>query len=681
MSGFKSVPSEPMLQHPLRNWIHWCGRILKATTIALTVSAILLGLGLLWLRSRPLPPPDIHAASVILDVSGKELGLLDPGERREPVRLSRVPDHVIKATLAAEDKHFFDHPGFSLSGIARAAWANVLAGKVTQGASTITQQLARNLYLTHDRTWTRKWKEALLTVQLELHFSKERILEMYLNEIYYGHGAYGIGRAAKIYFGKTPEQLTLAEAAFLAGIPRGPLLYSPYLHPERTRQRQKHILGLMVKNGMITKQEARRAADQPVTVLAPASPAPARARYFRDWIIQQAVNRFGLDEAIVRRGGLKIYTTLDSDMQEAAERTVREGLASDPELEGALVAIDPQSGEIRAMVGGKDYDRSQFNRVFARRQPGSSFKPVVYLSALENGFTPLTRIMSKPTAFAYEGGVYRPANFRHQYANRPITMREAIARSDNIYAVTTALQIGLDKQIEAARRLGINSPVRPTPSLALGSYPITPMELAKAYATLASGGIRREPVAIRKIVDPYGRVLAEDKPEAVRTVSPAHAYVLTRMLMDVLEPGGTGSRVRYDFTRPAAGKTGTTDRDGWLAGYTPDLVTTVWVGYDKGKSLPHEKAKLSQTVWARFMQQATRDKPARIFPVPSGVTQVSIDTETGQLATGNCPHTRMEYFVSGTEPTVTCSLHPEENRSDSSSILDRFIEWFRELGN
>jgi 1A family penicillin-binding protein len=682
MSGHKAAPQEASLESFLPwKWVKRTVRFLKLTLITALAGMLLLGLTLLYLRSRPLPPPEIHAASIMYDAAGKEIGPLDSGERREPIRLGQVPKSLILATLAAEDKSFFEHFGFSPTGIARAVLANLEAGKVTQGASTITQQLARNLYLTHDRTWTRKWKEALLTAQLELHFDKKQILEMYLNEIYYGHGAYGIGRASRLYFGKRPEDLTLAESALLAGIPRGPQLYSPYLHPERAKERQRHILRLMAKNGMITAREAKAAMEEHVAVLPPVKTPPSRANHFRDYIIQTAVSRFGLEESVVRRGGLKIYTTLDSGMQQAAEQTVKQVLAGYGDLECALLAIDPGSGEIRAMVGGKDYTRSQFNRVFARRQPGSSFKPVLYLSALENGFTPLTRIMSKPTAFAYEGGVYRPANFQNQYAGHPITLREAIARSDNIYAVTTAFRIGLGKEITMARRLGITSPLRATPSLALGSYATTPFEMARAYATIAAGGIRREPIAIRKIVDPYGRVLAENKPEPVRAVSEAHAFVLTKLLSGVFDPGGTAHRVRYLFTRPAAGKTGTTDWDGWLSGYTPDLAATVWVGYDRDKPLPHDQARLSQTIWAKFMSEATAGKPTRIFPVPPGVKGVYIDEKTGFLATSRCPHTRLEYFVSGTEPTRTCPEHPAPDGSRAPSMLERFLDWLKGLAN
>jgi membrane peptidoglycan carboxypeptidase len=387
-----------------------------------------------------------------------------------------------------------------------------------------------------------------------------------------------------------------------------------------------------------------------------------------------------MDESLVRHGGLKIYTTLNADMQRAAEQSVRKYTKEIAGLQGALMSIDPHTGYIKAMVGGKDYRSSQYNRVFAKRQPGSSFKPVLYLSALENGFTPLTRIMSQPTSFQFGGQVYRPANYHDQYANRPITLREAIARSDNIYAVSTAIQIGLNKEIEAARRLGVNSLMTPTPSLALGSYAVTPFEMAQAYATIASGGIRHPLIGITKVLDPFGRLIIETKTEPLRVASPAHTFVLTKLMESVFAPGGTGFRVHQVFPRPAAGKTGTTDWDSWLSGFTPDLATTVWVGYDRGQELPHEQARLTQYIWANYMQQATLHQPVRIFTMPPGVKAVYVDTDTGYLATPKCKHTQLEYFVSGTEPTQTCPEHsvPKPNTQEPS-LLDRIMDWFIHL--
>ncbi len=671
-------PTKANFEDPCRilRFISRCTRIMRVAVASILFLALFCGIGLMVLKSRPLPPPDTYASSTIYDDEGKVFGTLEQGEPRDIVRLEQIPQSLVKATLAAEDKHFYEHHGFSFPGIARAVLANIKAGKVVQGASTITQQLARNLYLTHDRNWSRKLKEAIYTLQLELHFSKDEILRLYFNEIYYGHGAHGIGRAAKMYFNKKVEELNLAESALLAGIPRGPYYYSPYHHLERAKDRQHHILDLMVKNKAISEAEAEAAKQKALAITSPSRQDKVNANYFRDYLVQTAVTKYGLDESLVRRGGLKIYTTLNRDMQQAAETAVYHYTRNHEGLQGALISADPQSGHIKAMVGGKNYSQSQYNRVFARRQPGSSFKPIVYLSALENGFTPLTKIKSQPTVFRFGAETYEPHNFQNHYARQPITLREAIARSDNIYAVSTLARIGVDPVIQMASRLGIESRIDPTPSLALGSYPVSPYEMAQAYAVIASEGIKRPLVGITKIVDPFGRVLVEENPEAERVTSRAHAFILTKLLEDVLKPGGTGQRVHHLFSRPAAGKTGTTDWDGWLSGYTPDLVTTVWVGYDQGKKLPHQQAHLAQYIWATYMKKATQKQPAHAFAMPPGITAVYVNPESEQIVTPKCAEktAQLEYFLAGTEPRTHCQ--PSANPSNKTpSILQRFLRW------
>ena len=654
------------------------GRMIKVAIIGVIILSLLCGLALLYLKSRPLPPPDTYASSTLLDDQGKVIGSLDHGEPRDIVRLNQIPESLIHATLAAEDKDFYRHHGFSISGIGRAVLANLKAGGVVQGASTITQQLARNLYLTHNRTWSRKLKEAIYTLQLELHYSKDEILELYFNEIYYGHGAYGIGRASKMYFNKKPEDLSLAEATLLAGIPRGPYYYSPYQHLNRAKKRQHHILDLMVKNKSISQAEAEAAKNQAIAIHPMSQRKQAKADYFRDYIIQTAVTQYSLDESLVRSGGLKIYTTLNMDMQKAAEKAVSSYTQNDKDLQAALISVDPVTGHIKAMVGGKDYQQSQYNRVFARRQPGSSFKPIVYLSALENGFTPLSKFMSRPTTFQFGTDTYTPRNFQNQYANKPITLREAITRSDNVYAVSTLTRIGIAPVIDTANRLGIQSPIKETPSLALGSYPVSPYEMAQAYLTIAAGGVKKPLTGISKIVDPFGRVLVEEKKETKRVASPAHTFVLTKLLENVLKPGGTGQRAGHLFQQPAAGKTGTTDWDGWLSGYTPNLVTTVWVGYDQGKKLPYHKARLAQYIWAEYMKKATEKQPARIFAMPSGVKAVYVNPDEGKIAKPGCmgKQAYLEYFVAGTEPFLSCTPSPAPSKK-KPSIFERFLRWWK----
>ncbi|PTX62454.1 1A family penicillin-binding protein [Melghirimyces profundicolus] len=654
--------------HTAARWFGFC----------LTVGVGLALITVLYLKSKPLPPPQIGLTTQIVDARGNLIDHLDRGERRDPVKLKELPRSVIDATLTAEDQHFYEHWGFSPKGILRAALVNLKQGRVSQGASTITQQLARNLYLTHDRNWSRKWKEATLTAQLELHFSKNEILRMYLNKIYYGHGAYGIERAARIYFGKPARDLTLAESAMLAGIPRGPRWYSPLDNPSSANIRQKAILNAMVKNGRITRAEAETAKKEPLVYADPPRPQPARASYFRDYVIQAAVSKYGLEESQVRNGGLKIHTTLDLNMQEKAETALKHYLKNDRELQGALISLNPQNGHIKAMVGGKDYHQSQYNRVFGKRQPGSTFKPILYLAALENGLTPASRFASQPTTFLYRGGKYRPTNYHGRYARRPITMAEALATSDNIYAVHTHLAIGEEEAVRMGRRLGIRSPLKPVPSLALGTSAVSPFEMAKVYATLAGGGLHQPPTAILRIEDSEGNILAESRNTPEQVLTPAESYVMTSMLKGVFAPGGTANRIKQILSRPVAGKTGSTDWDSWLSGFTPDLTTTVWVGYDKGKPLPPGTSRLTHNIWGRFMKEALESRSAKDFRPPDGVVKVKVDPQTGERATDTCPQSSELWFLSGTEPKSSCSVHRPSVPSpvEQPSLWERIKKWW-----
>lgn len=664
-------------QYFLWRFIRRMFHLIRFAFLCSFVLFFIIGIGLLYLKSKPLPTPDLSSTTKIYDDRGRVIDQIDKGKSREYMKLSESPRYLIQATLAAEDETFYSHFGFSLKGILRATIANIRSGEIKQGASTITQQLARNLYLSHDRTWSRKLKEAIFAIQLELHYSKDEILEMYLNDIYYGNGAYGTKKAAKIYFNKALHELNLAECAFLAGLPRGPSYYSPYQHFDRAKQRQHHILYLMVKDRMISQEEAEHAKQMKITIIPLSQSTRVHANYFRDFIIQSTIKHYGLEESLVHQGGLNIYTTLNSELQKTAERIVAQHLRDKNELQASLIAVDPHTGHIKTLVGGKDYKQSQFNRVFAKRQPGSTFKPILYLSALEYGFTPTTSIISKPTAFLYGGEQYQPKNFQNQYAYRPISLREAIARSDNIYAVSTQLQIGMDQVIAMANRLGIQSPLKATPSLALGSYAVTPFEMTQAYSTIASGGIRRNLTGIVKIIDSQGNVIFDAKPKAKQVALTSHTFVLTNLLKGVLQPGGTAHRAGLILDHPAAGKTGSTHWDGWIVGYTPDLVTTVWVGYDQGKRLPHHETKTAQYIWANYMKKALTKTKNHRFKVPKGVQGVYIDPETGYLSTPFCKHSRLEYFVAGTEPKSTCPLHPTpEYSTEENAWWKRVWSWW-----
>lgn len=632
---------------------------LRAGLAGLVVFAVMIGL-YLYLRAQTLPVSTISQTSQMLDIHGNVIDTFHAGENRRSVALEDISHYVIDATLAIEDRRFYDHAGFDLRGMARAVVVNVQSMSARQGASTLTQQLARNLYLSHERTWQRKLKEAIYTAQLEMKYSKDEILGMYLNQIYYGHGSYGIEAAAMMYFDKHASELSLAESAMLAGIPKGPKYYSPYLNMKNAKDRQYVILEAMKEGGSITEEQAE-AAYAEVLAFQPLGSEQQEgfAPYFRDYIRYLAVEEYGIDESLLNEGGITIYTTLDQEAQAAAEESIKKVMPASSEQQAALVAIDPRNGYIKAMVGGRDYKANQYNRVFAStRQPGSTFKPFLYLTALQSGFmTPVTRFKSEPTVFSYDEGrkTYEPHNYGDKYIGDYIDMRTAISSSDNIYAVNTIMTVGADKVIETARKLGVDSPMSPVPSLALGTFPVSPFEMASAYGAFANAGVRVEPVAILRIEDRKGNVLYEAKPQEKQVITPAEAYVMTSLLESVFDEGGTAHRVSAAIKRPVAGKTGTTATDAWLVGYTPELAAAVWVGYDKDRMLTVAEARRAAPIFAGFIEGALSAVPPKFFPMPEeGVVNVFIDPKSGKLAAATCESRRLETFLTGTEPTEVC---------------------------
>lgn len=649
----------------LRKWA------LRAGAAALVVITAVIGI-YFYVRAQALPISTISQTSQMLDIQGNVIDTFHAGENRRSVTLEDISHHVIDATLAIEDRRFYDHAGFDLKGMARAVVVNVQSMSARQGASTLTQQLARNLYLTHERTWQRKLKEAIYTAQLEMKYSKDEILGMYLNQIYYGHGSYGIEAAAMMYFDKHASELSLAESAMLAGIPKGPKYYSPYLNMKNAKDRQYVILEAMKEGGSITKEQAETAyaellAFQPLGSEQQEGFAP----YFRDYIRYLAVKEYGINESLLNEGGITIYTTLDQEAQAAAEESIKKVMPESSEEQAALVAIDPRSGYIKAMVGGRDYKTNQYNRVFAStRQPGSSFKPFLYLTALKSGFmTPVTRFKSEPTVFSYDEGrkTYEPHNYGDKYIDDYIDMRTAISGSDNIYAVNTIMTVGADKVIETARKLGVKSPMSPVPSLALGTFPVSPFEMVSAYGAFANGGVRVEPVAILRIEDRKGNVLYEAKPQEKQVITPAEAYVMTSLLESVFDEGGTAYRVSATIKRPVAGKTGTTATDAWLVGYTPELAAAVWVGYDKDRMLTVAEARRAAPIFAGFIEGTLSTVPPKYFPMPEGVVNAFIDPASGKLAAATCESRRLETFLAGTEPTEVCGSSLDSDIGGESS--------------
>ncbi len=674
---------QPISPPPLR-WDKLRRRLGWLTLFSMLVLA---GAGTLLFRYGSLPAGATMQSTQILDDKGSVIASLQGGVNRQIVKLADISPWLVKATLAVEDRRFYEHAGVDIRGLARAAWVDVRHMSKQQGASTLTQQLARNLYLSHERTWTRKLKEAWYAARLEQKYSKEEILELYLNQIYYGHGAYGAEAASRLYFGKSAKELTIAESALLAGIPKGPRYYSPHLHPADAKARRHKVLEAMRETGQITKEQGARAASKPLNV----QPLPVEedraAPYFADYVKKIAIDQLGMDERLMNKGGLIIHTTLDSRMQLMAEEAVKKGLqGGNRELQSALIALDPRNGYIKAMVGGRSYRRNQFNRVFAHtRQPGSSFKPIMYASALEqHAVTPATRYRSEPTLFYFDNDrqVYRPSNYNGRYFHGEINLRQAIAASDNIYAVNTIMQVGPDAVISMARKLGITAPLKAVPSLALGTFPVSPFEMASAFSVFANEGRRSIPIAITSIQDHNGKVLYEAHPREEKVLTPALSYITTQLMESVFDRGGTAHRVANMLKRPVAGKTGTTDSDSWFVGYTPDLTTAVWVGYDRGRSITSSEAHRAAPIFAEFTESALEHTPPRLFPLPEGVVSVYIDPSTNLLASPDCPNPVLETFLAGTEPTEMSALHSPSARekegtgTGNRSLWSKLRHWW-----
>jgi penicillin-binding protein 1A len=586
-------------------------------------------------------------------------------ENRTPVALTDVPETLIKALVATEDTRFYDHHGLDLRGIARALYRNIRAGKVLEGGSTLTQQLAKLLFLTPERSYTRKLKEMALALRIEQRYTKREILSLYLNQIYYGSGAYGVEAAAQIYFGKPARDLNLAECALLAGLPRSPKYYSPFKSPENARGRRNYVLNRMVAMKVITGSQAEEAKKVPL-LLQPKIKIRGPAPYFVEYVRQKVEERFG--SSILYSGGLNIYTSINDELQNYAEQAVRMGIAkiearhgkkgaSPLPLQAALIAIDPSTGRIRAMVGGRDFTQSQFNRAWqAVRQPGSAFKPLIYAAALDRGFSAADILEDSPLTIKLDKKKnWSPDNFTRTYQG-PVTMRKALAQSLNIPTIRLLEKIGVDDAIEYARKFCIKSPLSPYLSLALGSSDVTLFELTSAYAVFANHGIRLGPVSILSITDSTGRVLYANDALPEQVIKPETAYLITNLLRGVIERG-TAWKAR-ELGRPAAGKTGTTNdfRDAWFMGYTPSLVTGVWVGYDDHRSIGVKEtgARSALPIWLEFMKKTHADREPEDFIIPDGIIFKDIDPKTGLLSTENFKQPFREAFVPGTEPRKYC---------------------------
>jgi penicillin-binding protein 2D len=671
-------------------------RWIKKWGIIASGSFVLSFAGLLLLAKLMGPPALLVPQTAIMYAAdGSRMGEVNNGgQNRYWVPLKKIDKDLIAATISIEDKGFYDHNGFDIKRIAGALLADIKAGAKVQGASTITQQYARNLFLTHEKTWRRKFQEAFYTLRLEMSYSKEEILEGYLNTIYYGHGSYGIQSASRYYFGKNAENLSLGEASMLAGIPKGPSYFSPIHHEENAKKRQGIILSAMAEDGSIKKAEVKEAASEKLSYVREEKEESATlAPYFQDAVMRALKKELNVNTNSLHFGGLRIYTTLDPHMQEMAEHTIENRIIDNNSIQTALVAMDPRNGDVKALVGGRDYKKSSFNRALqAKRAPGSTFKPFLYYTALEHGYTASTPIKSEPTTFAMGDGVtdYKPKNFKNRYANDFITMAQALALSDNIYAVKTNLYLGPDKLVKTAKKFGIKSELDGIPSLALGSKAVGVMELTNAYGVFANGGKKVEPVFIKKITDSKGEVLYDHKYDSEQVIDENKAFVMTDLLAGTFDEklndytSVTGSSINHYLTRPMAGKSGSTPNDSWMVGYAPQLVTGIWVGYDNNKEL-HDvnDTGYAKRIWAYFMEGALKDKQILSFNQPEGVTAVTINPQNGKLATESCPVTRISYYEKGTEPVEFCDEHGVsheikeklEKKEEKKGFFKRIFSW------
>ncbi|MFB3925077.1 MAG: penicillin-binding protein 1A [Syntrophales bacterium] len=741
---------------------------------------ILAGVVSLYIMIRDLP--DIYSLkdyrpSIATKIYGDDNQLVYEFflEDRRVIPISKVPKHVVNAFVAAEDSRFFEHEGIDLYGIARAFLKNLEHGAIVQGGSTITQQVAKSFFLTSERTYSRKIKEMILAYRINKYLKKYEILNLYLNQIYLGHGTYGIEAASQCYFAKSAHELNLAEAALLAGLPKAPSKYSPFTNPEKANQRQIYVLNRMVEDGFITEKEREKALQTRIHL----STVGTRGKigpYFIENVRRYIIANYGSD--ILYKEGLDIYTTMNVDMQKAAEAAVERGLQelekreglktplkqvskaniasfletvdreiekkplergqivkalvesydsqkkvarfrvgsryrgiSDQEeagkdrgkfdsasgktspatfkpgdvvyariietgptlklsveqgqtVQAALLCMDARTGEIKAMVGGRDFHNSEYNRATqARRQPGSAFKPIIYTAALDKGMTPATVILDAPVVFKdpSRNGEWKPQNFDQEFWG-PTTIRNALVHSRNVVTIKLLQEIGVNYAVDYAVNMGITSPLSKNLSLALGTSGVTVQELVRAFGVLANEGKRVQPFFIKKIVDRTGNVFEEHGPVVEQVIDPKVAFLTTSMLQDAVQRG-TGWRVKA-INRPVAGKTGTTDdlKDAWFVGYTPSLVTGVWVGFDDGKPLGKSEVGglAAAPIWLYFMEKALRDKPVESFPVPEGIVSVNIDPKTGMLAKPG-KEAITEYFLAGTVPT-DYSQNPIENR-------------------
>ena len=579
---------------------------------------------------------------------------------KEWVSLDDINKDLINATISIEDKRFYKHNGFDYIRIVKSFFNNIKENNIVEGASTISQQYARNLYLNFDRNFKRKLKEAWLALKLETTYSKDEILEGYLNTINYGNGVYGIENASHYYFNKNSNELTLAEASMLAGIPAFPQEYSPINNLKKAKKRQKIILTSMIKDGYITKKEANSAYNQELSFYGKKDSLNlSTLMYYKDAVLNELKSLNVLPIDYLNNNEVKIYTNLDVNAQKTLEDSINNDIKNNNEIETSSVMIENKTGKIIALTGGRNYEKSQFNRaILSKRQVGSTMKPFLYYAALENGFTPSSSFLSEPTTFELDNNKYSPSNFSNIYPNHDIPMILAISYSDNIYAIKTHLFLGEDKIIKVAKDAGINTSLPKNVSLPLGTTELNIIEFTNAYSTIANEGIKNDSYIIRKISTDENKTIYKHKTYSKQVLDSNYTYILSTLLnncydntlIDYSSP--TCITIRPKLTKTYAIKTGTTNTDSWTIGYNKDYTLSVWIGYDNNKKIKNNDSKYAKNIWADTMENYLRDKEDSWYKKPKDVVSVIVNPINGNLATNKSNKKKVIYYLKGTEPTI-----------------------------
>ena len=632
------------------------------------ICTILLVVGV-FIYIKVSPIPEIYSANNLTLLDNEGEAFFKGNESKEWVSLDEISNYVVVATVNTEDKSFYKHHGFDIKRIIKAGYVNIINHSTVQGASTITQQYAKNLFLDFEKTWKRKWDEMWYTIKIEANYSKDQILEGYLNTINYGHGRYGIENASKFYFNKSAKELDLAESAMLCGIPKAPSNYSPFINLEAAKERQNLILNTLVKNGVISEKEKEDAYNEELVFSGTQEKKElSTLMYYQDAVIKELETIDSIPLSYSDSKGLRIYTNLDMEMQKKLEDIVDETVTI-PDIEISSVLMNPNTGGIVALIGGRDYNKSSYNRVTdSVRQVGSTMKPYLYYAALENGFTSSSAFTSEATTFTFsDQSSSSPRNYNETYGNKPISMGTAIAYSENIYAVKTHLFLGSEALINVARRVGITAKLEDIPSLPLGTKEISILEMAAGYSAFANLGYKVEPHLIEKIVDAKGNVLYQATNSKELVLNSSLVFILNNLLTATYDSDyidynyPTAINLAPKLTHKYALKSGTTSSDNWYIGFNSDVVCAVWAGYDDNRDLKTSEYKYAQNVWYKSIEAYELGKEDAWYEKPKNVTVALVDPISGMPVTEDAKKAKLMYFIKGTEPRVGEPTFDEKN--------------------